>query len=180
MSNIDFKSISILDLAALVNKKLTEHDMKATLVGGACVAIYSNNRHLSYDLDFVTFESTRKIRKALAELGFESQGKHFAHPDCPYFIEFVSPPVAVGHEVVHKLGFLHTQFGQVELLTPTDCVKDRLASFFHWGDEQALEQAVMVCQDQEVDLRAVENWAKSENYLDKFKKFIKKLHKLRS
>ena len=53
---INFKKISISDLAALVNQKFIEHDMKTILVGGACVAIYSNHRYLSYDLDFVTFD----------------------------------------------------------------------------------------------------------------------------
>jgi hypothetical protein len=175
MNEIDFKTISISDLAALVNTKFAEHDMKTILVGGACVAIYSNNRYLSYDLDFVTYENQTKIKKALAELGFEPEGKYYARSDCPYFIEFVNPPVAVGKELVRIFESLETSFGQVNLLTPTDCVKDRLASFFHWRDLQALEQAIMVCQDQEVNLQDIERWAKAENYLDKFKEFTKSL-----
>lgn len=173
MITIDFKTISISDLAALVNTKFAENQMKTVLVGGACVAIYSNNRYLSYDLDFVTFETRGKIKEALLEIGFELRGKYFARPDCPYFIEFVSPPVAVGEQLVHQFKTLLTPFGQVELLTPTDCVKDRLASFFHWDDRQALEQATMVFQDQKVDLREIERWAKAENYLDKFQEFKK-------
>lgn len=177
MTAIDFKTISISYLAALVHAKFTEHNMKTVLVGGACVAIYSGNRYLSYDLDFVTYETKGRLKKALLELGFKLKGKYFARPDCPYFIEFVSPPVAVGGEIVHRFKTLHTPFGQVELLTPTDCIKDRLASFFHWDDRQALEQAVMVFQDQKVDLQKIEQWAKAENHLDKFKKFTKALKK---
>ena len=177
MNNINFKNISISDLAALVNNKFAEHDMKTILVGGACVAIYSHNRYLSYDLDFVTFENKGKIKKALSELGFELKGKYFARQDCPYFIEFVSPPVAVGQETIHNFKALHTPYGQVELLSPTDCVKDRLASFFHWQDRQALEQAVMVFQNQDVDIQEIERWAKAENHLDDFKTFIKALKK---
>jgi hypothetical protein len=178
MTAIDFKTISISDLAALIHTKFIEHDMKAVLVGGACVSIYSNNRYLSYDLDFVTFETSGKVKKALLELGFELKGKYFARPDCPYFIEFVSPPVAVGEELVKKFKTLYTPFGQVELLTPTDCIKDRLASFFHWDDRQALEQAVMVFQDQKVNLQEIERWAKAENYLEKFKEFKKAVQQL--
>ena len=118
MTAINFKKISISDLAALVNTKFTEHNMKTVLVGGACVAIYSGNRYLSYDLDFVTYETRGKIKKALLELEFELKGKYFSRPDCPYFIEFVSPPVAVGEELVHHFKTLRTPFGQVELLTP--------------------------------------------------------------
>ena len=177
MKTIDFKNISILDLAVLVNKKFAEHDMKTILVGGACVAIYSNNRYLSHDLDFVTFETSGKIKKALSELGFEFKGKYFERSDCPYYIEFVSPPVAVGDELLEQFKTLHTPFGQIELLTPTDCVKDRLASFFHWHDRQSLEQAVMVFQDQNVDLREIERWAKAENHLDKFREFTESIKK---
>lgn len=69
MTAIDFKTISISDLAALVHTKFTEHGMKMVLVGGACVAIYSGNRYVSYDLDFVTYETKSKIKGALSELG---------------------------------------------------------------------------------------------------------------
>lgn len=177
MTAIDYKTVSISDLAALINSKFAEQQMKTILVGGACVAIYSNNRYLSYDLDFVTFETKGKIKKALAELGFELKGKYFVHPNCPYFIEFVSPPVAVGKEVIRQFKTLLTPFGQVELLIPADCIKDRLASFFHWDDRQALEQAVMVFQDQKVNLQEIERWAQAEGCLDKFKEFKKALKK---
>lgn len=171
MTAIDFKTISISDLAALVHTKFTERNMKIVLVGGACVAIYSGNRYVSYDLDFVTYETRGKIKEALSELGFELKGKYFAHPDCPYFIEFVSPPVAVGEELVYHYKTLRTRLGHLELLTPTDCIKDRLASFFHWNDRQALEQAIMVFQEQKTNLREIERWAKDEGYLEKFKEF---------
>lgn len=178
MNEIDFKTISISDLAALVNTKFAEHGMKTVLVGGACVAIYSNNRYLSYDLDFVTYENKGKIKQALSELGFEPKGKYYARSDCPYFIEFVTPPVAVEQEFVRKFGSLNTSFGQINLLTPTDCVKDRLASFFHWQDRQALEQAIMVTHDQKVDLKEIEHWAKAENHFAEFNQFINALKEI--
>jgi hypothetical protein len=176
MTDINFKIISIAELAALVNTKFAEHNMKTILVGGACVAIYSDNRYLSYDLDFVTFETKGNIKKALSELGFEPKGKHFVHRDCPYLIEFVSPPIAIGEELIDKFKTLTTQFGWLELLTPIDCVKDRLASFFHWQDRQALEQAVLVFKNQKIDLEEIKRWAKAENHLDKFKEFVKALN----
>lgn len=30
------------------------------------------------------------------------------------------------------------------MLTATDSVKDRLASFYHWNDHQSLEQAILI------------------------------------
>ena len=31
----------------------------------------------------------------------------------------------------------------LKLLSPTDCVKDRLAAYYHWNDRQSLEQAIL-------------------------------------
>jgi hypothetical protein len=49
---MDPKNITLKELAAIVSKKLKEHKLDCTLVGGACVSIYSQNRYQSYDLDY--------------------------------------------------------------------------------------------------------------------------------
>lgn len=54
---IDFKQIDIKTLAALVAGKLEENGIDALLVGGACVSIYSRNKYLSSDLDFVLYHT---------------------------------------------------------------------------------------------------------------------------
>ncbi len=64
----------------------------------------------------------------------------------------------------------------MKLLSPTDCVKDRLAAFYHWNDRQALEQAVLVCKDVEVELKEVERWSGNEGMSDKYEKFIERLN----
>jgi hypothetical protein len=91
--------------------------------------------------------------------------------DCPFFIEFVSPPAAIGREPIKDTHELTTKFGNLILLTPTDCVKDRLAAFFHWNDPQSLEQALMVAQSQDIDMKEVKRWALKEGYPDKYKVF---------
>ena len=144
----DYKKITIEDLAGLISEKLSESNMDTVLVGGACVSLYTKNEYMSYDLDFVTHSAIKEIAPVLKELGFTQEGtKHFINKDCDYFIEFVSPPVAVGKsEVITKFNELKTKKGVVQILTPTDCVKDRLAAYFYWGDRQSLEQAIMVAK----------------------------------
>lgn len=171
MRKINYQKISISELAALVHSEFEKRHMKTILVGGACVAIYSNHKYMSHDLDFVTYETKGRIKEVLSELGFEPIGKYFAHSKCPFYIEFVTPPVAVGDEEVHQFKTLSTPFGRLEMLTPTDCIKDRLASFYHWDDRQAFEQALMVFFAQKVDLKELERWSKAENYHEKFKLF---------
>jgi hypothetical protein len=44
----------------------------------------------------------------------------------------------------------------------SDSVKDRLAAYYHWGDRQCLEQAIMVAKDQDINLEEVRRWSKKE------------------
>jgi hypothetical protein len=175
---LDWKKIKIKELAALVCRMLNEQGMDAVLVGGACVSIYSKNKYISYDLDFVSHAALNDITAVLNDLGFKRESsRHFVRADCPYFIEFVAPPLSIGSERVRKRDKIKTRFGSVTLLTPTDCVKDRLAAFYHWNDPQALEQAVMVAKAQKVDLKDVKRWSAAERHKEKYENFLKILKK---
>ena len=121
---INWKSINIKELAAIVSDKLNESGFDTILVGGACVSIYTKNKYLSGDLDFVSSGSVKEISPVLFKLGFERKSsRHFEKKDCPFFIEFVSPPAALGSEPVRETNILKTRLGDIILLTPTDSVK---------------------------------------------------------
>ena len=121
-------------------------------MGGACVSIYTKNKYQSFDLDFVTHAAIKEVTPLLAELGFQRESsRHFIRPECPFFIEFVAPPAAVGNEPLKGEKKLKTKLGTLVLMTPTDSVKDRLAAYYHWNDQQALEQALMVAESQKID-----------------------------
>ncbi len=85
-------------------------------------------------------------------------------------MEFPSGPLAVGSESVKEVVELDFPTGKLRLLSPTDCVKDRLATYYHWQDRQFLEQAVLVAADNQIDLAEVERWSGHEGMLEKFKK----------
>ncbi len=174
--SIDWKNINIRDLAALVCDGLNNRDIDAVLVGGACVSIYTNNTYVSYDLDFVSHSTLKDISGALSDLGFHRESsRHFIRKDCPFFIEFVAPPVSVGGEPVTKQETIKTPFGNLRLLTPSDRVKDRLAAYYHWNDPQALEQAVMVAKARKVKLPEIGKWSEKEGHREKFEVFKKRL-----
>ena len=59
----------------------------------------------------------------------------------------------------------------LKLLTPTDSVKDRLAAYYHWNDQQSLEQALLVCKEQKVDFKNIREWSNKEGMIDKFIEF---------
>ena len=173
---IDWRNISIKDLAALVCKKLDDKEIDAVLVGGACVSIYTKNKYMSYDLDFVSHAPLKEISKILSDIGFKRESsRHFVHEDSPFFIEFVAPPLSIGSEPIKHRKTLKSRFGELILLTPTDSVKDRLAAFYHWNDLEALEQAVMVAKAQKVNLGEIRRWSENEGYAKKYADFLKTL-----
>ncbi|MEI8300182.1 MAG: hypothetical protein WCG10_01035 [Chlamydiota bacterium] len=65
----------------------------------------------------------------------------------------MNPSITVGWEAVHEFNTLKTTVGVLQLLSPIDCVKDKLASFFHWNDMQALDQAILVASGHTIDIK---------------------------
>ncbi|MFI5333791.1 MAG: hypothetical protein ACHQT8_01330 [Chlamydiales bacterium] len=177
---LNWKKISTEELAALIYQQLKENGIDAVLVGGSCVTIYSNNNYISHDLDYVSSADNEDIRNSLAKLGFERRGKYFQHPHCNFLVEMVATSVAIGDEVIKDFRTIKTKHGSFKLLKVEDCVKDRLASYFHWNDRQGLEQAIAVCLDHKVNLKKISEWAKGERHEEKFLKFKKELEKAKS
>lgn len=176
---INWKEVSIKEVASIVAEHLTSRNIDCTLVGGACVSIYSSNKYVSLDVDFVTDTPLKQIDAALADLGFKRKStRHYAHPDCAYIVDFIPPPLAIGGQPVSKIDIMHTGLGTLKLLTPSDCVKDRLAAFFHWNDYQSLEQAVLVARKQKskINISEIQAWARDEKHSDKYEIFLKKLN----
>lgn len=173
------KKIGLKELAGLVCSVLKRHGVEAVLTGGACVTVYSHNKYQSLDLDFVSLAAEFNVKGILAamrELGFEKAAEgFFARQDCDFIVEFIPPPLAVGSEPVKKVSTIRTKYGAIKLLSATDCVKDRLAAFYHWNDPQSLEQALMVAKARKVNLKEIERWSKVESKTKKFKQFIKRL-----
>lgn len=62
--------------------------------------------------------------------------------------------------------------GILKLLTPTDCVKDRLAAYYHWNDRQGLNQAVWVAEAHAVKIKDVTEWSIREGHREKLQDFL--------
>jgi len=172
---MDWGSITLKELAGYISEELRKQGIETILVGGACVTIYSDNRYQSYDLDYITYEDMKKVKKALKGLGFNEKGRCYYHEGCQWFVEFVSPPVAIGNEFIREFSYVATPFGTIKLLRSVDSVKDRLGSYYHWNDKQGLEQAIQICLEQKIDLAEVEKWSVQEGHLEKFMNFINRL-----
>ncbi|MFH1933845.1 MAG: hypothetical protein ABIN18_20015 [Pseudomonadota bacterium] len=161
-------------MAITISDYLGRNGIDVVLTGGACVSIYTDNKYMSYDLDFVLIsDDHKKVKELLTQIGFYSEDRYFKHKNTEYFLDFISPPLSVGSEPVKEIAEITKKNKKLRLLSPTDCVKDRLAAYYHWNDRQSLEQAIMVCRGKNVDLKEVERWSLKEGMRDKYTKFMK-------
>jgi hypothetical protein len=156
--------MSRAELAAFVASHLRERGIDVVLSGGSCVAIYSREQYVSMDLDLVNvrFARRRAIRESMEEIGFKEEVRYFRHPDSALLVEFPPGPLGVGEEPVKQIDELHLATGKLRIISPTDCVKDRLAWYFHDNDNECLEQAVLVARVNAIDLKEVARWASVE------------------
>ena len=155
---------SMLEIATLVSEALEAAGVSAVLGGGGAVSQYSDNEYMTTDLDFITVERNRVIAPVVAELGFTLEGKDFHHPRSRYFLEFPPGPISFGDRYVDssETTSLNTPFGKLRIITPTQCVLDRLAWFIHGRDRQARDQAILVARRQKIDWDDVHAWARNE------------------
>jgi hypothetical protein len=82
------------DVWKYVGWTLAKNGIETVLVGGAVAAIYSDGIYKSGDLDFVlrTY-ADHKLPKIMESIGFQkSSGRHYIHPKCDKFVEFVAGP----------------------------------------------------------------------------------------
>jgi len=171
MTKITTKT-TIAELGALVCEALKKTGIDVFLSGGAVVSIYTQNRYESFDLDFVSLADRSKIKKVMETLGFnQDRSRLFIHPDTKFFVEFPGSAVTIGESLITEFNQLKFSTGTLKLLTPTDCVKDRLAAFYHWNDRQGLDQAVWVCLAQPVKLEEVKKWSRNEGKIKEYAEF---------
>jgi hypothetical protein len=163
---------TLLEVAVAVSEALERAGIIAPLSGGAAIAIYTDNRYLTKDLDFVTSARAKALTAVLEPLGFKasSDGRHFTHEPSGWLVEFPPGPLAFGDTVLGNVDFpvLETEYGQVRVITPTLALMDRLAAYFHWNRQRPLrDQARVLVQTLDplgrIDWDALYQWAERED-----------------
>ncbi len=161
---------TVEELAAIVSETLAQAGIIATLSGGGAVSIYTENRYVSEDLDFVTVAPVDELRQALEPIGFEHVGRLrlsvFEHPDTKWYLEFPPAPLSFGGTYVDSSDceLIDLGLGKLRIITPTHAIMDRLIAAAAWNEPQSLEQALMVAELQEskIDWQYLEQWVKAE------------------
>lgn len=157
-------------LGASIQTHLRENGIDVVLSGGAAVGIHSAGEYVSQGLDMVNcyLKKRSAIRKSMEEIGFIEEARYFIHPDTEYLVEFPPGPLTVGEEPVQQVDELKFSTGILRVISPTDCVKDRLAGYYHWGDRQGLAQAIMVARRNEIDIEELRRWSEVEGKQEEF------------
>jgi hypothetical protein len=172
----ELREMSQAEVAAYVQSHLRNHKIYVTLSGGAAVSIYTVNLYVSADVDLVedAYTDRAQIKTAMAEIGFHEKNRYFIHSDTQHIVEFPSGPLSVGGEPVKHVEELEYATGVLRVISPTDCVKDRLAAYYFWGDQQALTQAILVAIHNRINISEVKRWSQSEGRIEGFKVFLKR------
>lgn len=176
----NFKNCSEEELWRYVAWHLEGAGVSSVLVGGAVVAIYTEGLYRSGDLDMVPDDFQRsKIPEVMQNIGFlPGKSRHYRNPECDHlFIEFPPGPVELGDEYPVVPDEIPYQGRTIRLLSPTDCVKDRLAAYIHWKRRACFDQALLVCrrQKERVNLDDVRQWCEQEGGQTSFNELLEAL-----
>ncbi len=171
------KEMSMHELGAYVCSALEKEGIKTVLSGGSCVEIYSDGKYTTDDIDLIDRYNAghKQIKRVMLSLGFQEYNRYFTHDDTKWFIEFPKDPLGIGNAPVKEIASQENDTGILRLLTPTDCIKDRLAAYYYWDDLQSLEQAVWVANKNKYNLDAIKEWSIAEGELESFQIFMNKL-----
>jgi len=175
MRHPDWSSCTEEQLWKYIGFHLAKENIDCILVGGAVVAIYSNGAYRSGDLDFIAARNDlTRVKEVLEELGFKKvRGRHFEHPECNHLIlEFPPGPISIGVDYRIEPRAVEVEGQIIKIFSPTDCIRDRLASYIHFKARECLEQAVLVGKSQPFDLAKIRAWCKSEGAQTAFDEFI--------
>lgn len=174
---INLSSCSEEELWKYVGEHLSTNGFDAILVGGAVVSIYSHGAYQSGDLDFVIQNLFKeKLPEVMKEIGFIKEGRYYKHPECKHlFVEFPTGPLEIGDDHKIKPRTVKSHGKEIKLLSPTDCIKDRLATYIYFKDYEGMEQALLVAKEQPFNRASVKRWCEKEGRLDVFDEFVLRL-----
>ena len=106
----------------------------------------------------------------MSEIGFErrAERRYFSHPDCKkYFVEFPAGPLEIGDDI--NIRPVNRKIGEtiIKILSPTDCIIDRLVSYIHWGERREdIENAVLVAKAEGFNRAKVRKFCEKEHRPD--------------
>jgi len=113
---------------AIITERLAELRIKPILVGGGAVQFYTLGGYSTKDIDIV-MPTSAAIDNAMADLGFEKQGRYWISENLDITIEAPSSSLAEGPDRVLKVSIDDMSIFVIGL---EDLIIDRLNAYVHW------------------------------------------------
>jgi hypothetical protein len=145
------------------------------LTGGSAATVYAPESYQSRDADFIITLYGSEAGLVLVELGYEVRGGVYHHRFNKFTLEFPRGPLQIADEVITRWKTLHRGAQLLHILSPTDCVRDRLLWFYTENDRSALSAAVGVASRERVDLEAIRDWSAAMGNTAEFTIFRQRL-----
>ncbi len=154
------------ELCFIVGDALIRRETGAVLTGGSAATIYAGGAYQSRDADFVLrFGGLVGIaHEVLLGLGFTGRLGQYSHPQSDFTVDLPPGPLGVGCDYITSWDVMEAKGCKLNILTPTDSVRDRLAQYYAWDDASGLTVAVAVARTQRdrIDLASIAAWTKRE------------------
>lgn len=177
--------MTLEDLAYRICTALDEVRHHVVLSGGSAATVYAPEAYQSKDLDFVSvsYSSLRNPPLApLEQIGVKAiKNQMYQHPESPCTVEFLPGPLMVGSEQITQFDTLQRGEMKLHILTPTDCIRDRLAWHVAYRDVSAVQQAARVALAIEgrVEFEAIRDWCAREDSALTFRLLLAQMKALR-
>ena len=178
--NLNWTEHSIQEAVATIIQFLRAQNVEAVLVGSACAAIYVPCLSARC-IELVVYEyHVEVMKKLMRRLKFRpTELRLFKSKHAPFDVVFLPPPLEVGDAAVSEIAEFSNDLCSINLLNHTDCVRHRLAQWYHWGEQSALDQAVVVskCHPKQVNQALIKRWSAHEWASEKYQQYLDLLSK---
>ena len=168
---------SLVDVCFTVCTALETAGTVVVLTGGSAATFYAPEAYQSRDADFIITMRGNLAKGTLImnELGFSEKGGIYVHRENPYTVEFPPGPLAVGDDLIASWDRFQRDVQHLNVLTRTDCVRDRLTAFYFYHDQSALAAALAVASGGPIDLALIQRWSGREGEATAFQQFKSRL-----
>jgi hypothetical protein len=168
---------SLIDVCFTVCSSLERAGTTVVLTGGSAATFYAPQAYQSRDAGFIITMrgDISESRAIMADLGYMENGGVYSHAANRFTIEFPTGPLAVGQDIIKVWESFQRESERLNVLSRTDCVRDRLASFYFGADRSALGVAVAVARGGDIDHRVIREWSTREGAVAQYEVFVSEM-----
>lgn len=165
----------VLELWREVSRLLKENNIDSVLVGGAVATVYTQGKYETKDLDLVIDGTHEEVRMIMTNNHFKKCNGYYLHEDYAITIDFITGYLEIGYDC-NLTPVIDSESG-LKILTPTDCIKDRLSSFLYQekgpeNERKGLNVARLIATKHTIDKNEVKNWCKGEGAEEVYNKLF--------